>query len=79
LCHAPNSTDLAQPSRLDLDEMALAAAKTAQGCPRTWHRRTRLMKSVFMEYGIYETRRAGLDAADIADARSVPRMQKHYI
>lgn len=65
-----------QPSRLDLDEIALAATKErgvgiALGTDA--HSTEELR---FMEFGVYQARRAGLEAKDIANARSLAQFRR---
>jgi DNA polymerase (family 10) len=65
-----------QPSRLDLDEIAAAAAK---------QRGIRLVLGTdahsaeelrFVEFGVFQARRAGLAAADIANTRSLAQFRR---
>jgi DNA polymerase (family 10) len=69
-----------QPSRLDLDEIALAAAKK-HGIPIVLGTDAHSTDELrFMEYGVYQARRAGLEAVDVANTRSLAqfrRMLKH--
>jgi DNA polymerase (family 10) len=69
-----------QPSRLDLDEIALAAAKE-RGVPIVLGTDAHSTDELrFMEYGVHQARRAGLEAADVANTRSLAqfrRMLKH--
>ena len=69
-----------QPSRLDLDEIALSAAKEhgiAIVLGTDAHSTDELR---FMEFGVYQARRAGLEAGNVANTRSLAqfrRMLKH--
>jgi DNA polymerase (family 10) len=69
-----------QPSRLDLDEIASAAAKE-RGVPIVLGTDAHSTDELrFMEYGVHQARRAGLEAEDVANTRSLTqfrRMLKH--
>lgn len=69
-----------QPSRLDLDEIAAAAAKQS-GIPLVLGTDAHSTEELrFMQFGVYQARRAGLEAKDIANARSLSqfrRLSKH--
>jgi DNA polymerase (family 10) len=63
-----------QPSRLDLNETALAAAvkhgvKIVLGTDA--HATEELR---FMEFGVYQARRAGLEAANVVNTRPLPQL-----
>jgi DNA polymerase (family 10) len=59
-----------QPSRLDLNEIALAVAKE-HGIPTVLGTDAHSADELrFMEFGVYQARRAGLEASDIANTRS---------
>jgi DNA polymerase (family 10) len=65
-----------QPSRLDLDETALAAAKhhgIAIAVGTDAHSTAELR---FVEYGINQARRAGLESRDIANTRALPEFRR---
>jgi DNA polymerase (family 10) len=64
-----------QPSRLDLDEIALAAAKERQ-IPIVLGTDAHSTEELrFMEFGIYQARRAGLEAADVANTRPLSQFR----
>jgi DNA polymerase (family 10) len=59
----------AHPARLDLDDVQAAAAK-ARGIPIVIDTDSHSTDGLdMMEFGIYQARRAGLTAADVANAR----------
>jgi len=65
-----------QPSRLDLDEISLAAAKKrgiAIVLGTDAHSTDELR---FMEYGLYQARRAGLEAGNVANTRSLSQFRQ---
>jgi DNA polymerase (family 10) len=65
-----------QPSRLDLDEIALAAAKEHKipiVLGTDAHSTDELR---FMEYGIYQARRGGLEAKDVINTRSLSQVRR---
>jgi DNA polymerase (family 10) len=65
-----------QPSRLDLDEVALAAAKEA-GVGIVLGTDAHSTEELrFMEFGVYQARRAGLEAKDVANAGSLARFRR---
>ena len=69
-----------QPSRLDLDEIAAAAAHR-QGIPLVLGTDAHSTEELrFMQFAVYQARRAGLEAKDIANSRSLAqfrRLMKH--
>lgn len=65
-----------QPSRLDLNEITLAAAKE-HGIPIVLGTDAHSTDELrFMEYGVYQARRAGLEAADAANTRSLAQFRR---
>jgi DNA polymerase (family 10) len=66
----------AQPSRLDLDHIGLAAAKQRgiQIALGTDAHSTEELR--FMEFGVYEARRGGLEAGDIANTRTLAQLRR---
>lgn len=65
-----------QPSRLDLDEVALAAAKK-RGIPIVLGTDAHAVEELrFMEFGVYQARRAGLESKDIANTRSLAQFRQ---
>lgn len=65
-----------QPDRLDVDDVGIAAAK---------ERGVRFVVSTdahaaeelrFMEFGVYRARRGGLEAADVANTRSLAEFRR---
>jgi DNA polymerase (family 10) len=65
-----------QPSRLDLDEIALAAAKEHE-IPIVLGTDAHSTEELrFMEFGVYQARRGGLEAADIANSRSLAQFRR---
>jgi DNA polymerase (family 10) len=65
-----------QPSRLDLDETALAAAKQ-RGIPIVLGTDAHSTDELrFMEYGVYQARRGGLEAGDVINTRSLSQFQR---
>jgi DNA polymerase (family 10) len=65
-----------QPSRLDLDDVALIAAKE-HGIPIVVNTDAHAVEELaVMEYGVYQARRAGLEAKDVANARPLPQLRK---
>jgi DNA polymerase (family 10) len=64
-----------QPSRLDLDEIALAASKE-HGIPIVLGTDAHSTEELrFMEYGVNQARRAGLESCDIANTRSLAQFR----
>jgi DNA polymerase (family 10) len=69
-----------QPSRLDLDEIALAAAKEQEIAIVIGTDAHSTDELRFMEYGVNQGRRAGLEAKNVANTRSLAqfrRMMRH--
>lgn len=65
-----------QPSRLDLDDIALAAAKQRH-IPIVLGTDAHSTEELrFMEFGIYQARRAGLEAADVANSRPLAQFRR---
>jgi DNA polymerase (family 10) len=65
-----------QPSRLDLDDVALMAAKE-RGIPVVLGSDAHAVEELaFMEFGVYQARRAGLEATDVANTRPLARFRK---
>lgn len=65
-----------QPSRLDLDEIALAAAKE-YGIPIVLGTDAHAADELrFMEFGVYQARRAGLEAKQVANTRSLVQFRR---
>jgi DNA polymerase (family 10) len=65
-----------QPSRLDLDEVALAAAK-GYGIPIVLATDAHAADELrFMEFGVYQARRASLEASQVANARSLAKFRR---
>lgn len=65
-----------QPSRLDLDDVALMAAKE-RGIPVVLGSDAHAVEELaFMEFGVYQARRAGLEPKDVANARSLAQFRK---
>ncbi len=65
-----------QPSRLDLDDVALAAAREL-GIPVVLGSDAHSVEELgLMEFGVYQARRAGLEAKDVANARPLPQFRK---
>ncbi len=66
----------ANPARLDLDDLACAAAK-AQGIPIVISSDSHSIEGFgVLRYGILQARRAGLTAADVVNTRPWPEVQK---
>jgi DNA polymerase (family 10) len=66
----------AQPSRLDLDDITLMAVKES-GIPIVIGTDAHAVEELgFMEFGIYQARRAGLEAKDVANARPLAEFRK---
>ena len=65
-----------QPSRLDLDEIALAAAKThgVRIVLGTDAHSTEELR--FMEFGVYQARRAGLEANDVLNSCTLAQVRR---
>jgi len=65
-----------QPSRLDLDDVALMAARE-HGIPIVLSTDAHAVEELaFMEYGVYQARRAGLEAKDVANTRPLAQLRK---
>jgi DNA polymerase (family 10) len=65
-----------QPSRLDLDDVALMAAKE-RGIRIVVNTDAHAAEELgFLEFGVYQARRAGLEAKDVANTRSWPQLRK---
>jgi DNA polymerase (family 10) len=65
-----------QPSRLDLDDVALMAAKE-RGIPVVLGSDAHAVEELaFMEFGVYQARRAGLEAKDVANTRPLAQFRK---
>jgi DNA polymerase (family 10) len=65
-----------QPSRLDLDDVALMAAKE-RGIPIVVDTDAHSVEELgFMEFGVNQARRAGLEAKDVANTRSLTQFRK---
>ncbi|MFW6125020.1 MAG: DNA polymerase/3'-5' exonuclease PolX, partial [Pirellulales bacterium] len=66
----------AQPSRLDLDDVASMAAKQ-RGIPIVIGTDAHATEELaFMRYGVYQARRAGLEADDVANTRTLTQFRK---
>jgi DNA polymerase (family 10) len=65
-----------QPSRLDLDDVALMAAKD-RGVTIVIDTDAHAVEELgFLEFGVYQARRAGLEAAHVANTRTWPQLRK---
>jgi len=65
-----------QPSRLDLDDVALAAARD-RSIPIVVSTDAHAVEELaFMEFGVYQARRAGLEAKDVANTRPLSQFRK---
>jgi DNA polymerase (family 10) len=65
-----------QPSRLDLDDVALMAVKE-RGIPIVINTDAHATEELgFLEFGVYQARRAGLEAKDVVNARSLAQLRK---
>jgi DNA polymerase (family 10) len=65
-----------QPSRLDLDEVALAAAKQ-HSIPIVLGTDAHSTDELrFMEYGVYQARRGGLEAGNVVNTRSLSQFRR---
>jgi DNA polymerase (family 10) len=65
-----------QPSRLDLDDTALMAAKK-RGVSVVVNTDAHSVEELsFMEFGVYQARRAGLEAKDVANTQSLSQFRK---
>jgi DNA polymerase (family 10) len=65
-----------QPSRLDLDDVALMAAKE-RGIPIVLSTDAHAVEELgFLEFGVYQARRAGLESKDVANARPLTQFRK---
>ena len=65
-----------QPSRLDLDEIAAAAAKQ-RGVRLVLGTDAHSIEELrFMQFGVFQARRAGLESKDIANTRSLAQFRR---
>jgi DNA polymerase (family X) len=65
-----------QPARLDLDDVAVMAAKE-RGIPIVIDTDAHSVEELgFLEFGVYQARRAGLEARHVANARSLDQFRK---
>jgi DNA polymerase (family 10) len=65
-----------QPSRLDLDDVALRAAKEP-GVGVVLGTDAHAVEELgFMEFGVYQARRAGLESGDVANTRPLAAFRK---
>jgi DNA polymerase (family X) len=65
-----------QPDRLDLDDIALVAARE-RGVGIVMSTDAHSVEELgFMEFGVYQARRAGLEAKDVANTRSLAQFRK---
>jgi DNA polymerase (family 10) len=65
-----------QPRRLDLDDIALMAAKE-RGVGIVLNTDAHAVEELgFLEFGVYQARRAGLEAKDVVNTRSWTQLQK---
>ncbi len=65
-----------QPSRMDLDDVALAAAGE-RGVPIVLGSDAHAVEELtFIEFGVYQARRAGLEAKDVVNTLSLTRFRK---
>jgi DNA polymerase (family 10) len=65
-----------QPSRLDLDDVAVAAAKR-HGVKIVLGSDAHSTEELrFMEYGVYQARRGGLEAGDVLNTLPLPELLK---
>jgi DNA polymerase (family 10) len=65
-----------QPSRLDLDDVALLTAKE-RGVTLVINTDAHAVEELaFLEFGVYQARRAGLEAKDVANTRSWAQLRK---
>ena len=65
-----------QPDRLDLDDVALMAARD-RGIPIVVDTDAHSVEELsLMEFGVYQARRAGLEARHVANARSLTQFRK---
>jgi DNA polymerase (family 10) len=65
-----------QPDRLDLDDVAVMAAKEHGAHFVVSTDAHSIEELQFMEFGVYEARRAGLEAKDVANTRSLTQFRK---
>jgi DNA polymerase (family 10) len=66
----------AQPDRLDLDDVAVMAAKQ-HGVGIVINTDAHSVEELaFMEYGVYQARRGGLEAADVLNTRTLAQFRK---
>jgi DNA polymerase (family 10) len=66
----------AQPERLDLDDVALIAAKE-HGVGMVIDTDAHAVEELgFMEFGVYQARRAGLEAADVVNTLTLTQLRK---
>ncbi|MCI0462272.1 MAG: DNA polymerase/3'-5' exonuclease PolX [Gemmataceae bacterium] len=65
-----------QPSRLDLDDVALVAARE-RDVPIVLSTDAHAVEELgFLEFGVYQARRAGLEARDVANTRPLAQFRK---
>jgi DNA polymerase (family X) len=65
-----------QPSRLDLDDVALMAARE-RGIPIVLGTDAHAVEELaFMEFGVYQARRARLEARDVVNTRPLAQFRK---
>lgn len=65
-----------QPARLDLDDVALLAAKQ-RGIPIVIDTDAHSTEELnFMEFGVYQARRAGLEPGNVVNTRSLVEFRK---
>jgi DNA polymerase (family X) len=65
-----------QPSRLDLDDIALTAAKERRVTVVVNTDAHSIEELGFLQFGVYQARRAGLEAAHVANTRTWPQLRK---
>jgi DNA polymerase (family 10) len=66
----------AQPSRLDLDDVALIAARE-RGIPIVINTDAHAVEELgVMEFGVYQARRAGLEPKHVANTRPLAELRK---
>ena len=65
-----------QPSRLDLDDIGIVAARE-RGIPIVIDSDAHAVEELaFVEFGVYQARRAGLEAGDVANTRPLAEFRK---
>ena len=65
-----------QPSRLDLDDIGIVAARE-HGIPIVTDSDAHAVEELaFVEFGVYQARRAGLEAGDVANTRPLAEFRK---